>query len=295
LPLAAVLVLCLTLGILAYKTGMRRGVLVARQEQGTGGPARTDVAVEAVNQNRDATHAEIADRDKAIHDLRSQMALESAEIAKLKALQSEQQRAAETSEKEKKQLTAERDGLAQQLKTEQAALAISEKKLTDVDQQRSGDVARLQASVAQLSRTVNEQERATDQQQELLSHDRDIRELMGARDRRMAPLIPPGSFVQIDAKQTRVKKGVLRRSRGQSQFRRPIYFVDLRDGYACGWCQIEDGVLTLVPHPESPEKVQTFRHPAEAEIVGRVTGIAMRIAGGRLVTLKGSFGRRPRE
>jgi transcriptional regulator with XRE-family HTH domain len=117
---------------------------------------------------------------------------------------------------------------------------------------------------------------------------------IGLLDRRMAPLIPPGSFVQIDAKQTRVKKGVLRRSRGQSQFRRPIYFVDLRDGYACGWCQIEDGVLTLVPHPESPEKVQTFRHPAEAEIVGRVTGIAMRIAGGRLVTLKGSFGRRER-
>jgi hypothetical protein len=182
LPLAAVLVLCLTLGILAYKTGMRRGVLVARQEQGTGAPARTGVAVEAVNQDRDADYAELADRDKAIHDLRSQMALESAEIAKLKALQSEQQRAAETSEEEKKQLAAERDGLAQQLQAEQAALGISEKKLTDLDQQRSGDVARLQASVAQLSRTVNEQERATDQQQELLSHDRDIRELMGARD-----------------------------------------------------------------------------------------------------------------
>jgi transcriptional regulator with XRE-family HTH domain len=115
---------------------------------------------------------------------------------------------------------------------------------------------------------------------------------IGLEDRRMAPLIPPGSFVQIDAKQTRVKKGALRRSRGQSQFRRPIYFVDIRDAYACGWCQIEEGVLTLVPHPDSPEKVQTFRHPEEAEIVGRVTGVAMRIAGGRLVTVEGSFGRR---
>jgi transcriptional regulator with XRE-family HTH domain len=115
---------------------------------------------------------------------------------------------------------------------------------------------------------------------------------IGLQDRRMAPLIPPGSFVQIDARQTRVKKGPKHRSPGQSQFRRPIYFVDIRDGYACGWCQIEDGILTLVPHPDSPEKIQTFRHPAEAEIVGRVTGIAMRIAGGRLVTLEGSFGRR---
>ena len=105
----------------------------------------------------------------------------------------------------------------------------------------------------------------------------------------MAPLIPPGSFVQIDAKQTRVKKVPARKSPGQSQFRRPIYFVDIRDGYACGWCQIEDGVLTLVPHPDSPVNVRTFRYPAEAEIVGRVTGIAMRITGEDLVTLERSF------
>jgi hypothetical protein len=89
--------------------------------------------------------------------------------------------------------------------------------------------------------------------------------VIGFEDRTMAPLIPPGSFVQIDAEQTRVKKSLARKSPGHSQFRRPIYFVDIRDGYACGWCQIEDGQLTLVPHPDSPEKIRTFRHPAEAE------------------------------
>jgi environmental stress-induced protein Ves len=182
LPLAAVLVLCVTLGILAYKTGIRRGVLVARQEEGTVGPTPTSFSVEAVSRDRDRAYAELADRDKAISDLRSQMALQSAGLAKLKALSSEQQRAAETDEEAKKQLAEERDRLGQQLKTEQAALETSEKKLTDLEQQRSADVVLLQASVAQLSRTVNEQEHTTDQQQELLSHDRDIRELMGARD-----------------------------------------------------------------------------------------------------------------
>ena len=112
---------------------------------------------------------------------------------------------------------------------------------------------------------------------------------IGLEDRTMVPLIPPGSFVQIDAKQTRVKKAPAEQSPAQSQFRRPIYFVDIRDGYACGWCQIEDGQLTLVPHPDSPEKIRTFRYPAEAEIVGRVTGIAMRINGEDVVSLEEPF------
>jgi transcriptional regulator with XRE-family HTH domain len=112
---------------------------------------------------------------------------------------------------------------------------------------------------------------------------------IGLRDRTMAPLIPPGSFVQIDAKQTRVKKAPARKSPSQSQFRRPIYFVDIREGYACGWCQIENGILTLVPHPDSPEKIRTFHHPDQAEIVGRVTGVAMRITGEDFVSLEESF------
>jgi hypothetical protein len=111
LPLAAVLLLCLTLGILAYKTGVHRGVIVARQEQGMGTPVPTGVAVEAVNRDRDSAYAELTDRDKAIRDLRSQIALQSAEIAKLKGFQSARERDAETSREEKKQLAEERDRL----------------------------------------------------------------------------------------------------------------------------------------------------------------------------------------
>ena len=100
---------------------------------------------------------------------------------------------------------------------------------------------------------------------------------IGMEDRTMWPLLPPGTFVQIDAKQTRVQKGPFSRGSTQSQFARPIYFLDLRTGYACGWCQIENGILTLIPHPDSGEPTRTFRHPNEVEVVGRVTGIAMRI------------------
>ncbi len=100
---------------------------------------------------------------------------------------------------------------------------------------------------------------------------------IGTKDQTMAPLLPPGTFVQIDAKQTSIKKGPPKRPMGQSPFARPIYFLDIRTGYACGWCEIKDGLLTLIPHPDSGEQTRTFRYPGEVDIVGRVTGIAMQI------------------
>jgi transcriptional regulator with XRE-family HTH domain len=100
---------------------------------------------------------------------------------------------------------------------------------------------------------------------------------IGTKDRTMMPLLPPGTFVRIDAKQTRVRKGWAKMSTGLSPYARPIYFLDIRSGYACGWCEIKDGVLTLIPHPDSGELTRTFRYPSEVEVVGRVTGIARSI------------------
>lgn len=100
---------------------------------------------------------------------------------------------------------------------------------------------------------------------------------IGTKDRTMAPLLPPGTFVRIDAKQTHVKNEAVKKEAGRSLYGRPIYFLDIRTGYACGWCQIENGVLTLIPHPDSGVKARTFRYPSEVDIVGRVTGIALGI------------------
>jgi hypothetical protein len=89
----------------------------------------------------------------------------------------------------------------------------------------------------------------------------------------MSPILAPGTVVRIDPKQTRVSPA--KRGSSPSPFARPIYFLDFRSGYACGWCQIEDGILTLIPHPDSGVKARTFRHPSEVEVVGRVIEIAM--------------------
>lgn len=93
-----------------------------------------------------------------------------------------------------------------------------------------------------------------------------LRGYIGISDLTMYPLIRPGAFVLIDSKQKKVQPKVWR-----NEYERPIYFVELRSGYACGWCELDRRNLIIIPHPLSPVPVRQFSVPTEAEIVGRVT------------------------
>ena len=96
---------------------------------------------------------------------------------------------------------------------------------------------------------------------------------VGLRDYTMDPLIAAGSFVQID----NGVREVLSPSSWRTELDRPIYFVRIPGGYACSWCELKGNQLTLVPHPLSRSRLRHFVYPREAGIIGRVTGIAMRI------------------
>ncbi len=95
---------------------------------------------------------------------------------------------------------------------------------------------------------------------------------IGLEDRTLYPLLRPGSFVQIDPS---VKKVLP--LKWQTEYERPIYFIELREGYVCSWCELQGSQLILVPHPISGCAIRQFKYETEAEIVGRVTGLAMRI------------------
>jgi transcriptional regulator with XRE-family HTH domain len=95
---------------------------------------------------------------------------------------------------------------------------------------------------------------------------------IGMQDYTMYPLLRPGTFVQIDNRPSRVGA-----SEWHTEFDRPIYFVELRDGYACSWCEVRGSQLTLLPHPLSGCTIRQFAYPSEAEIIGQVTGVAMRL------------------
>ena len=96
---------------------------------------------------------------------------------------------------------------------------------------------------------------------------------VGTTDFTLYPLIRPGSFVEIDTKQRKIVADT-----GPSIFERPIYFVELRGGYACSWCELKDHHLFLVPFPRPQNQVRQMRFPTEADILGRVTAVSMNIA-----------------
>ena len=106
----------------------------------------------------------------------------------------------------------------------------------------------------------------------MFAEDRYTYGYIGTEDFTMYPILPPGSFIQVDEAKSKVSEGSWR-----SEFERPIYFVEMRDGFTCCWCTIKRDTIILQPHPLSPANVRVLRYPQEAEILGQVVGVAMRL------------------
>ncbi len=96
---------------------------------------------------------------------------------------------------------------------------------------------------------------------------------VGHDDHSMEPLIRAGSLLLVDQMRQRVEN-----SGWRNEFERPVYFVDVRDGYRCSWCLLEAGRLILQPHPLSSRAPESKLYPDEAELIGQVVSVAMRLA-----------------
>jgi transcriptional regulator with XRE-family HTH domain len=90
---------------------------------------------------------------------------------------------------------------------------------------------------------------------------------LGLTDFTMYPMIRPGASLKIDTNQNKLAAVAWR-----SEYERPIFFIELHDAYACGWCELQANQLLIIPHHSSPASVRRFIYPREAEIVGRVVG-----------------------
>lgn len=99
---------------------------------------------------------------------------------------------------------------------------------------------------------------------------------IGSDDWSMYPLIQPGSLVLIDEARRKVAAGGW-----SNEFDRPIYFLEHRQGYICGWCTLADNRLVVQPHPASLCAPEVFSYPEEVDVVGQVTGVAMLLDQGK--------------
>jgi transcriptional regulator with XRE-family HTH domain len=99
---------------------------------------------------------------------------------------------------------------------------------------------------------------------------------VGTEDFTMYPILQPGTFVQVDE-----SKRVVVEHQWRSEYERPIYFVETREGFTCCWCSSRLNSLVLQPHPLSPTPVRILKHPQEAEVIGQVVGVAMRVGNSR--------------
>lgn len=90
---------------------------------------------------------------------------------------------------------------------------------------------------------------------------------LGLADFTMYPMIRPSALLKIDTNQNK-----LQTNGWHNEYERPVYFIELRQEYACGWCELQANQLLIIPHHSSPASVRRFTYKREAEVIGRVIG-----------------------
>jgi transcriptional regulator with XRE-family HTH domain len=100
------------------------------------------------------------------------------------------------------------------------------------------------------------------------------RAIIGKLDLTLDPMIPAGSIVRIDTS----KREISQKKDWTHEFQRPIYFLITREGYVCGWCELDRASdwLTLIPHPLSAASSRRWKYRTEIENLGRVIAVAIR-------------------
>ena len=230
MPFAAAILLTAALGIYSFQAGKQKG-----QENVRGQSSTPDRKVDALEQEiRDAGHerevlkTQLAERDRVIADLRRQVADQSAALSDMKSAQIELQHSLQSDAAAKQQTVQEQSNLSQRLDAAQSSLQKTQAELDSLRQQRALEQARadgLAAQLRELHGQLSDREQEVGRQQELLDHDRDIRELMGARDLYIAEVYD----VARDG-QTQKPYGRVFYTRGKSLVFY-AYDLDQQDGY----------------------------------------------------------------
>lgn len=194
---AAGILLFVSLSVFTYRVGLHRGSRVPTLSRvaNVGPPAivpaiaADQTAIEAqlsdAGHDRAIARAQIVQRDRTIADLKHQLARQSAEIDELRTVEAQLQTRLQSDDENRAELEKRQAELSQKLAAAEGNSQSVQQKLETLAQQSTKDAARAKASdakVNELTKLLEDREAALEQQDQMLAHDRDIRELMGARD-----------------------------------------------------------------------------------------------------------------
>lgn len=186
LAVAASAILAAALGISIYRLGVKRGLLESRIGRQSQIHLETLKApTDRLVKEREAVQAILSQRETLISELRTQLKEERKQTETLEgSLQSANLQAEEHSS-QTSQISSQRDELARKLEEEQAVLAAAQKRIDALQQAERNDAVRvvsLENQIQEMSELAKNREGTIGEQQRLLAADRDIRDLMGARD-----------------------------------------------------------------------------------------------------------------
>jgi predicted nucleic acid-binding Zn-ribbon protein len=184
---AAAVLLTVALGIYSYEVGRHRGQ-TADQAPSSVVDTKADTLEQQISDaghEREILQAQLAEKDKTIAELRHQVEEQSAALNELRSTETNLTNSLQTDEVEKQKLGQDRSNLSQKLDAAEASIQSTQAQLNSLQQVRSDDQARaasLEAQIKDLNAQLRDREQTIGKQQDLLAHDRDIRDLMGARD-----------------------------------------------------------------------------------------------------------------
>jgi len=182
---AAAILLVFTLGFSLYRVGLRRG---AEQADAAAPRAHPESAVDHGEDRAaqgTAALAAIRDEKGAVAELRAQLNVKTGEIARLKAERAALKQNLASSQSAQEQSQRNADALNHQLATDESDLTVLGQRVAtagQLDSVNTLQVAVLREQIDDLKATISDKDKVIAREQELLDHDRDIRDLMGSRD-----------------------------------------------------------------------------------------------------------------
>jgi hypothetical protein len=185
---AAGILLFVALSFFAYRVGRQQGSSsspIAFPHASKPDQAALREQLSDAGHEQEIARVQIAQRDQLIADLRRRLAGQSAKITQMQSAEARLENDLRSADANRQDLMRQRTDLAHKIEAAETDSRALQEKLDSNVQQSAQDGARAKASegkVSELTRLLKDREAELVQQDELLAHDRDIRDLMGARD-----------------------------------------------------------------------------------------------------------------